>query len=65
MRPGRADLLCPGSRPELLRHTVAAVASGLRECGLGAGEQAEKQALAALDQLPAWEAPAAAATAAP
>jgi alanine-glyoxylate transaminase/serine-glyoxylate transaminase/serine-pyruvate transaminase len=52
-------------RPELLRRTVAAVASGLRECGLGAGEQAEKQALAALDQLPAWEAPAAAAEVSP
>ena len=38
-------------RPELLRRTVAAVASALRECGLGAGEQAERQALAALDQL--------------
>jgi|GEM_PF-49677 len=50
-------------RPELLRRTVAAVASGLRECGLSAGEQAEKQALAALDQLPAWEASAAAAAA--
>ncbi len=40
-------------RPDLLRRTVAAVASALRDCGLGAGEQAERQALAALDQLPA------------
>jgi hypothetical protein len=40
-------------RPDLLRRTVAAVASALRECGLGAGEQAETQAMAALDQL-AW-----------
>jgi alanine-glyoxylate transaminase / serine-glyoxylate transaminase / serine-pyruvate transaminase len=47
-------------RPDLLRRTVAAVASALRDCGLGAGEQAERQALAALDQLPAREAPAAA-----
>jgi alanine-glyoxylate transaminase/serine-glyoxylate transaminase/serine-pyruvate transaminase len=47
-------------RPDLLRRTVVAVASGLRECGLGAGEQAERQALAALDQLTAPEAPAAA-----
>jgi len=46
-------------RPDLLRRTVAAVASALRECGLGAGDQAERQALAALDQLPAREAPAA------
>jgi len=42
-------------RPDLLRRTVAAVASALRECGLGAGEQAERQAMAALDQLPARE----------
>jgi alanine-glyoxylate transaminase / serine-glyoxylate transaminase / serine-pyruvate transaminase len=47
-------------RPDLLRRTVAAVASALRDCGLGAGEQAERQALAALDRLPAREAPAAA-----
>jgi aspartate aminotransferase-like enzyme len=40
-------------RPDLLRRTVAAVASALRDCGLGAAEQAERQALAALDQLPA------------
>jgi alanine-glyoxylate transaminase / serine-glyoxylate transaminase / serine-pyruvate transaminase len=40
-------------RPDLLRRTVAAVASALRDCGLGAGEQAESQALAALGQLPA------------
>jgi len=40
-------------RPDLLRRTVAAVASALRDCGLGAGEQAERQALAALDRLPA------------
>ena len=40
-------------RPDLLRRTVAAVASALRDCGLGAGEQAERQALAALGQLPA------------
>ncbi|HEV3077544.1 MAG TPA: aminotransferase class V-fold PLP-dependent enzyme [Thermoanaerobaculia bacterium] len=52
-------------RPDLLRRTVAAVAAGLRECGLGAGEQAERQALAALDQLPAKEAPVAAAAASP
>ncbi len=38
-------------RPDLLRRTVAAVASALRECRLGAGEQAERQALTALDQL--------------
>ena len=50
-------------RLDLLRRTVAAVASGLRESGLGAGEQAEKQALAALDELAAQEAPAAATTA--
>jgi len=47
-------------RSDLLRRTVAAVASALRDCGLGAGDQAERQALAALDQLPAREAPAAA-----
>jgi alanine-glyoxylate transaminase / serine-glyoxylate transaminase / serine-pyruvate transaminase len=47
-------------RPDLLRRTVAAVASALRDYGLGAGEQAERQALAALDELPAREAPAAA-----
>ena len=40
-------------RPDLLRRTVAAVASALRDCGLGAGEQAEREALAALGQLPA------------
>jgi alanine-glyoxylate transaminase / serine-glyoxylate transaminase / serine-pyruvate transaminase len=40
-------------RPDLLRRTVAAVASALRDCGLGAGEQAERAALAALGQLPA------------
>jgi alanine-glyoxylate transaminase/serine-glyoxylate transaminase/serine-pyruvate transaminase len=43
-------------RPDLLCRTVAAVAAGLRECGLGAGEQAERRALAALDHLPSWEA---------
>jgi alanine-glyoxylate transaminase / serine-glyoxylate transaminase / serine-pyruvate transaminase len=47
-------------RPDLLRRTVNAVASALRKCGLGAGEQAERQALAALDQLAAREAPIAA-----
>ncbi|HLX08574.1 MAG TPA: hypothetical protein VKY89_12015, partial [Thermoanaerobaculia bacterium] len=41
--------------PDLLRHTVAAVAAGLRECGLGAGEAAERQAMAALDELAALE----------
>jgi alanine-glyoxylate transaminase/serine-glyoxylate transaminase/serine-pyruvate transaminase len=46
-------------RPDLLRRTVAAVASALRDCGLDAGDQNERQALAALDQLPAREAPAA------
>jgi alanine-glyoxylate transaminase / serine-glyoxylate transaminase / serine-pyruvate transaminase len=39
-------------RPDLLRRTVTAVASALRDCGLGAGEQAERQAHAALGQLP-------------
>jgi alanine-glyoxylate transaminase/serine-glyoxylate transaminase/serine-pyruvate transaminase len=43
-------------RPDLLRRTVAAVAAALRDSGLGAGEQAEKQALSALDDIPAWEA---------
>jgi alanine-glyoxylate transaminase/serine-glyoxylate transaminase/serine-pyruvate transaminase len=38
-------------RPDLLRRTVAAVASALRECGLGAGQQAETQAMTALDLL--------------
>jgi len=38
-------------RPELLRRTVAAVAAGLRDCGLGAGAAAEGRALAALDVL--------------
>jgi alanine-glyoxylate transaminase/serine-glyoxylate transaminase/serine-pyruvate transaminase len=52
-------------RPDLLRRTVAAVASALRDCGLGAGEQAERQALAALDPLPARAAPAAAAAVSP
>ena len=52
-------------RPDLLRRTVAAVASALRECGLGAGEQAERQALAALDPLPARETPAVVAAASP
>jgi alanine-glyoxylate transaminase/serine-glyoxylate transaminase/serine-pyruvate transaminase len=42
-------------RPDLLRRTVAAVAAALRDSGLGAGEEAEKQALAALDDVPAWE----------
>jgi alanine-glyoxylate transaminase / serine-glyoxylate transaminase / serine-pyruvate transaminase len=43
-------------RPDLLRRTVAAVAAGLRDCGLAPGEQAEAQALAALDEVPAREA---------
>jgi alanine-glyoxylate transaminase/serine-glyoxylate transaminase/serine-pyruvate transaminase len=43
-------------RPDLLRRTVAAVAAGLRDCGLGAGEEAERKALAALDAVPALEA---------
>ena len=51
-------------RPDLLRRTVAAVAAGLRECGLGAGAEAERQALAALDALPA-DSDAAAVAAAP
>ncbi len=38
-------------RPDLLRRTVAAVAAGLRDCGLGAGAEAEEQAQAALDPL--------------
>ncbi|HVR11952.1 MAG TPA: aminotransferase class V-fold PLP-dependent enzyme [Thermoanaerobaculia bacterium] len=38
-------------RPDLLRRTVAAVAAGLRDCGLGAGGAAEGRALAALDLL--------------
>ncbi|HLX10452.1 MAG TPA: aminotransferase class V-fold PLP-dependent enzyme [Thermoanaerobaculia bacterium] len=41
--------------PDLLRRTVAAVAAGLRECGLGAGAAAERQAMAALDELAARE----------
>jgi alanine-glyoxylate transaminase/serine-glyoxylate transaminase/serine-pyruvate transaminase len=46
-------------RPDLLRRTVAAVAAALRDCGLappvpGAGSgDAERQALAALENLPA------------
>jgi alanine-glyoxylate transaminase/serine-glyoxylate transaminase/serine-pyruvate transaminase len=36
-------------RPDLLRRTVAAIAAGLRDCGLGAGADAERQALAALE----------------
>jgi alanine-glyoxylate transaminase/serine-glyoxylate transaminase/serine-pyruvate transaminase len=52
-------------RPDLLRRTVAAVAAALRDCGLGAGEHADRQALAALDALPARETPAAAAAASP
>jgi alanine-glyoxylate transaminase/serine-glyoxylate transaminase/serine-pyruvate transaminase len=43
-------------RPDLLRRTVAAVAAGLRDCGFGAGKDAEGQALAALDGVPALEA---------
>ncbi|HEV3459003.1 MAG TPA: aminotransferase class V-fold PLP-dependent enzyme [Thermoanaerobaculia bacterium] len=39
-------------RSDLLHRTVAAVATGLGECGLGAGAAAERQALAAVDQLP-------------
>jgi alanine-glyoxylate transaminase/serine-glyoxylate transaminase/serine-pyruvate transaminase len=39
-------------RPDLLRRTVAAVAAALRDTGLGRGEEAERQALAALDGLP-------------
>jgi alanine-glyoxylate transaminase/serine-glyoxylate transaminase/serine-pyruvate transaminase len=38
-------------RPDLLRRTVAAVAAGLRDCGLGSGAEAERRALAALDRL--------------
>jgi alanine-glyoxylate transaminase/serine-glyoxylate transaminase/serine-pyruvate transaminase len=38
-------------RPDLLRRTVAAVAEALRDTGLGRGEEAERQALAALDGL--------------
>ena len=52
-------------QPDLLRRTVAAVASALRDCGLGAGERAERQALAALDPLPAREPPAAASAVSP
>jgi alanine-glyoxylate transaminase/serine-glyoxylate transaminase/serine-pyruvate transaminase len=43
-------------RPDLLRRTVAAVAAALRESGLGAAGDAEKMALAALDDVPAWSA---------
>ena len=42
-------------RPDLLRRTVAAVAAALRDCGLGAGADAETRALAALDHVPTWE----------
>ena len=41
-------------RPDLLRRTVSAVAAALRDSGLGPGDEAEKQALAALDDVPAW-----------
>jgi alanine-glyoxylate transaminase/serine-glyoxylate transaminase/serine-pyruvate transaminase len=42
--------------PDLLRRTVAAVAAALCESGMGAGDEAENQALAALDEVPAMEA---------
>jgi len=41
-------------RPDLLRRTVAAVAAGLSDCGLGAGAEAERRALAALDVVQEW-----------
>jgi alanine-glyoxylate transaminase / serine-glyoxylate transaminase / serine-pyruvate transaminase len=43
-------------RPDLLRRTVAAVAAGLRDAGLGGGKEAEQLALAALDEVPAQDA---------
>jgi alanine-glyoxylate transaminase/serine-glyoxylate transaminase/serine-pyruvate transaminase len=42
-------------RPDLLRRTVAAIAAALRDTGLGPGEAAESQALATLDEVPAWD----------
>jgi hypothetical protein len=38
-------------RPDLLRRTVAAVAAGLRDGGLGVTAEDERRALAALDGL--------------
>jgi alanine-glyoxylate transaminase/serine-glyoxylate transaminase/serine-pyruvate transaminase len=40
-------------RPDLLRRTVAAVAAGLRDAGLSLEADAERRALAALDEAPA------------